>query len=204
MYGGGGLVAKLCPNLVTPWTARLLCPWDSSGKNTRVGCHFLLQGIFLTQESNLALLHCRQMIYQRIYEGSPYMNMCVYMYIHTCMCIMQISTAAIALMSVPDHEAIVDTDYFLLPLFIPCCPLHRHAFSGFFSWWPDQNLSSWIMWVFSGPALIGSLWSCNRFAGTACCPVASSGFSYSLLCPYCVAAMQFPFDRLNKSSQLGQ
>ena len=26
------------------WTARLLCPWDSPGKNTGVGCHFLLQG----------------------------------------------------------------------------------------------------------------------------------------------------------------
>ena len=28
---------------------RLLYPWDFSGKNTGVGCHFLLQGIFLTQ-----------------------------------------------------------------------------------------------------------------------------------------------------------
>ena len=39
----------------------LLCPWDSPGKNTGAGCHFLLQGIFLTQESNphlLCLLHC--------------------------------------------------------------------------------------------------------------------------------------------------
>ena len=26
-----------------PWPARLLCPWDSPGKNTGVGCHFLLQ-----------------------------------------------------------------------------------------------------------------------------------------------------------------
>ena len=34
---------------------RLLCPWDSPGKNTRVGCHALLQGIFLTQGSNLSL-----------------------------------------------------------------------------------------------------------------------------------------------------
>ena len=28
---------------------RLLCPWDAPGKDTGVGCHFLLQGIFLTQ-----------------------------------------------------------------------------------------------------------------------------------------------------------
>ena len=49
---GGGLVVKSCPTLSTPWTvaARLLCPWDSPGKNTGVGCHFLLQGIFLTQD----------------------------------------------------------------------------------------------------------------------------------------------------------
>ena len=39
---------------------RLLCPWDSPGKNTGMGSHLLLQGIFLTQESNphlLCLLH---------------------------------------------------------------------------------------------------------------------------------------------------
>ena len=35
----------------------LLCPWNFPGKNTGVGCHFLLQGIFLTQGSNPHLLH---------------------------------------------------------------------------------------------------------------------------------------------------
>ena len=35
------------------YLARLLCPWDSPGKNTGVGCHALLQGIFLTQGSAL-------------------------------------------------------------------------------------------------------------------------------------------------------
>ena len=39
------------------YPARLLCPWDSAGKNTGVGFHFFLQGIFLTQGSNLHLLH---------------------------------------------------------------------------------------------------------------------------------------------------
>ena len=34
---------------------RLLCPWDSLGKNIRAGYHALLQGIFLTQGSNLCL-----------------------------------------------------------------------------------------------------------------------------------------------------
>ena len=39
---------------------RLLCPWDFSGKNTGVACHFLFQGIFPTQRLNpyiLGLLH---------------------------------------------------------------------------------------------------------------------------------------------------
>ena len=40
----GGLVAKSCLTLRIPWTARLLCPRDFPGKNTGVGCHFLLQG----------------------------------------------------------------------------------------------------------------------------------------------------------------
>ena len=45
---------------VTLWTValpRLLCPWASPGKNTGVGCHFLLQGLFPTQGSNPCLLH---------------------------------------------------------------------------------------------------------------------------------------------------
>ena len=45
---------------VTAWTAACQAPlsWDSPGKNTGVGCHFLLQGIFLmTQGLNLGLLH---------------------------------------------------------------------------------------------------------------------------------------------------
>ena len=41
----------------------VLCPWNSPGKNTGVGCHFLLQGIFLTQGSNPHLLHCGQILY---------------------------------------------------------------------------------------------------------------------------------------------
>ena len=38
------------------WLARLLSPWDFPGKNAGVGCHFLLQGIFLTQGLNPHLL----------------------------------------------------------------------------------------------------------------------------------------------------
>ena len=55
--------------LRTPW---LLCPWDSPDKNTGVGCHALLQGIFLTQGSNLGLLHCWQILYCLSHQGSEY------------------------------------------------------------------------------------------------------------------------------------
>ena len=41
---------------------RLLHLWDFPGKNIGVGCHFLLQGIFPTQGSNLGLPRCRQML----------------------------------------------------------------------------------------------------------------------------------------------
>ena len=45
------------------YPSRLLCPRDSPGKNTGVGCHALFHEIFLTQGSNLNLLHCRWIIY---------------------------------------------------------------------------------------------------------------------------------------------
>ena len=44
---------------------------DSPGKNSRVGCHFPLQGIFPIQESNLCLLHCRQILYHLSHQASP-------------------------------------------------------------------------------------------------------------------------------------
>ena len=50
-----------CLTLCDP--TRLPYPWDSPGKTTGVGCHFLLQGIFPIQGSNLGLLHCRQILY---------------------------------------------------------------------------------------------------------------------------------------------
>ena len=46
---------SLCPHGLKP--TRLLCPLDFPSKNTGVDCHFFLQGLFLTQGSNLHLLH---------------------------------------------------------------------------------------------------------------------------------------------------
>ena len=66
-------VVQSCPTLqphgLQP--TRLLCPWDSPGKNTRVGSLSLLQGIFPTQGSNVGLPHCRQILYRLSLKGSP-------------------------------------------------------------------------------------------------------------------------------------
>ena len=70
---GGGLVTKLCLTLLRScglWPTRLLYRWDYPTKNTGMGCHFLLQGIFPTHELNLTLLHCRQILYWLSHQGS--------------------------------------------------------------------------------------------------------------------------------------
>ena len=68
----------MCPILCDPMDTRLLHPWDFLGKSTRVGCHFLLQGIFLTQGSNPGLPLCRQTLYRLSHQGRrPRFNSCV-------------------------------------------------------------------------------------------------------------------------------
>ena len=55
MLSHSGMSDSLRPRRLQP--ASLPCVWDFPGKNTGVGCHFLLQGIVLTQRLNLSLLH---------------------------------------------------------------------------------------------------------------------------------------------------
>jgi len=59
---------------------------------TGVGCHFLLQGIFLILGSNLGLLHCRQILYNLNHQGSP-----IYIYINICMSILKEISPGISL-----------------------------------------------------------------------------------------------------------
>ena len=47
-------------------------------KNTRVGSLSLLQRIFPTQESNWGLLHCKQILYQLSYKGSPAQELVIF------------------------------------------------------------------------------------------------------------------------------
>ena len=52
-------------------TARLLCPWNSPGKNTGVGSPSLPQGTFPIQGMNPGLLHCRQILYHLSHQEAP-------------------------------------------------------------------------------------------------------------------------------------
>ena len=67
--------AQLCLTLGNLWTVARqsmgFCPWDSPGKDTGVGCHALLQGIFPTQGSNLHLLHWQAGSLPLNHLGSP-------------------------------------------------------------------------------------------------------------------------------------
>ena len=68
-------VAQSCPTLCDPMDCSpsgSSVHGDSPGKN-RVGCHFLLQGIFPTQGSNPGLPHCRRILYRLSHQGSPWL-----------------------------------------------------------------------------------------------------------------------------------
>ena len=76
--GGAAPAAKSlqsCPTLCDPRDGNPPgSPWDSPGKKTGVGCHFLLQGIFPTQGSNSCFPHCRQDSLPSKPPGNPYMQ----------------------------------------------------------------------------------------------------------------------------------
>ena len=68
------LVAQLCLILCNPMDCSppgSSIHGDSPGKNTGVGCHALLQGIFPTQVSNPGFPHCRWILYHLSHQGSP-------------------------------------------------------------------------------------------------------------------------------------
>ena len=54
--GWAELIQRVVPDSLQPyglWPARFLCPWDSPGKNTGVGCHFLLQCMKVKSQSEV-------------------------------------------------------------------------------------------------------------------------------------------------------
>ena len=63
---------------------RLLCPWDFPGKNTGVGCHFLVQGIFPTQGS-MCLLHWQADSLPLCLLGSPSNQAMLFYFTQNCL-----------------------------------------------------------------------------------------------------------------------
>ena len=71
-------VAQSCPVVCNPMDCRppgSSVHGDSPGKNNGVGCHALLQGIFLTQGLNPGFQYCEWILYHLSHQGSPYMIM---------------------------------------------------------------------------------------------------------------------------------
>ena len=66
LLGRGSLSTVLCD----PWPQSVGSSFFSSLAVSEVGSLSLLQGIFLTQELNQGLLHCRWILYQLSYQGS--------------------------------------------------------------------------------------------------------------------------------------
>ena len=82
-------VVSDCLQLHGLWPIRLLCPEDFSVRNTGMGCHFFLQGIFLTQGSSphlLNLLHWQVYSLPLHHLGSPY-TVCVCVCARVCVCV---------------------------------------------------------------------------------------------------------------------
>ena len=68
------IVTKWCLTLMQPcglWSPRLLCPWDSQTRILEWVAIPFSRGSSWPRESNLGLLHCRQILYHLSHQGSP-------------------------------------------------------------------------------------------------------------------------------------
>ena len=68
-------VCSVVPDTLQPHGSHVACQaplsMEFSRQESGVGCHSLLQGIFLTQGLNPGLLHCRQILYHLSHQGRP-------------------------------------------------------------------------------------------------------------------------------------
>ena len=117
-----------------PWPVKLLCPWDSPSKNAGVGCHALLQGIFLTQGLNPCLTHCCQSLSCLRHQESPLLYTLSHIPVSVSTCMLQRGDSGL---------------FFRLPMFSTsdqtlstvclnsCWVLAQHASFPFHSPWMD-------------------------------------------------------------------
>ena len=148
------------------WPAKLLCQWDFSGKNTGVGCPFLLQGMFLTQRFKPCLLHCRYILYYQetswitiINFKRSYENTVSFVLLHVCRMLLHLSFKCLMSISLtlPCH-------LIFAPLWGPSiCWEYTPIF--LLLWPPD-----WLQLIFSGStcvwlALTPLLWGTRLCSG---------------------------------------
>ena len=104
------MCAQWCPILLQShglYPTRFLCPWNFPGKNTGVSCHFLLQGIFPTQGSNLCLLRWQADSLSLSHQGSP--QFCIaFKYLMSELSPTAAATAAKSLQSCPTLCDLID------------------------------------------------------------------------------------------------
>ena len=108
-------------------STRLLCPRNSLGKNTRVGCHSLLQGILPAQGLSVGLLHYRWILYHLSHQGSPDFHSVqslshVQLFAWTAACQASLSiTNSQSLLKLMSIESVVPPNHLILcrPLLLP-------------------------------------------------------------------------------------
>ena len=155
-------VAQSCPTLCDPVDTRLLHPWDFLGKSTGVGCHFLLQGIFPTQGSNLGLLHCRQTLYRLSHQRTHSQFSIVPIFFISSLCLIALATLpgkTIHLVLHMFHESFLSC----LPDILPCSS-HLQCFLTYTynlestELWSSHSNTFFLGWVISHLWLFTSTW----------------------------------------------
>ena len=120
--------------------ARLLHPGDSSGKNTWVGCHALLQGIFRTQGSNPGLLGW-QILYHLSHQGHPLSSIqllsCVQLFVTPW------TTARQASLSITNSQLAQTHVHWVSDAIQPSHPLSSHSLPAF-NLSQHQGLFQWV------------------------------------------------------------
>ena len=162
---------QLCPTLVTSGTVALQasCPWNSPDKNTGVGCHALLQGLFLTQGSHLHPLCLTALAGGFVTTCATWQVLLIYKYI--------LNTRDVHTESDNEHILNQHTDAYL----IPCTFIYYNTLSHILShfdltletslWgnWQIQKGARQVVRVTSGdkqnqsPTLAFWLWSLGPF-----------------------------------------
>ena len=145
--------------------ARLLCPWDFPGKNTGVGCHFLLQGIFPTQGSNprlLYLLHWQADSLPLRHLGSPQRSIHVVKLV--CFCLVKLSFITGVL--VKNLEGQRENDFSFPTLESPRCVVNLRTIiiGSSRAWWQRlRGQAAWapILYPMLSTDSLGKLTSCQ-------------------------------------------